>query len=40
MRYFVLTFLCLIAVITYVRRLGVQTANSEIQYEFQHSAME
>jgi nitrate/nitrite transporter NarK len=35
MRYLVLTFLCLIAVIAYVQRLGVQTANTPIQHDFQ-----
>jgi len=34
MRYFVLSFLCLIAVIAYVQRLGVQTANSYIEHDF------
>ena len=34
MRYFVLMFLCLIAVIAYVQRLGVQTAYEPIQREF------
>ncbi len=34
MRYFVLAFLCLIAVISYVQRLGVQTANVPIEDEF------
>src|SRR5687767_485988 len=34
MRYFVLAFLCLIAVIAYVQRLGVQTAHGPIQYDF------
>ena len=34
MRYVVLTFLCAIAVIAYVQRLGVQTANTPIQREF------
>ena len=33
MRYFVLLFLCLIAVIAYVQRLGVQTAYEPIQRE-------
>jgi sugar phosphate permease len=31
MRYFVLTFLCLIAVIAYIQRLGMQTAYAPIQ---------
>ena len=35
MRYFVLMFLCLIAVIAYVQRLGVQTANTAIESDFQ-----
>jgi nitrate/nitrite transporter NarK len=34
MRYLVLTFLCLIAVIAYVQRLGVQTANTPIESKF------
>lgn len=34
MRYLVLTFLCLIALIAYVQRLGVQTANTPIQRDF------
>jgi len=35
MRYFVLSFLCLAAVIAYVQRLGVQTAYTAIQSDFQ-----
>src|SRR5687767_2826887 len=34
MRYVVLAFLCSIAVIAYVQRLGVQTADRPIQYDF------
>jgi nitrate/nitrite transporter NarK len=35
MRYFVLSFLCLIAVIAYVQRLGVQTAHAPIEADFE-----
>ncbi len=35
MRYFVLASLCLIAVIAYVQRLGVQSANTSIERDFQ-----
>jgi nitrate/nitrite transporter NarK len=34
MRYLVLAFLCLVAVIAYVQRLGVQTADKQLQAEF------
>ncbi len=34
MRYFVLAFLCLIAVIAYVQRLGVQSASKQIEGEY------
>ncbi len=34
MRYLVLTFLCLIAVIGYVQRLGIQTAHEPIEHQF------